>query len=135
MEGIRWETRNEMVRSGQMNEVKGNEMNPLARLRASIVVLSLPYQLQKMKYPSFVDVPFEVIDDFEKQILLLPAIIESGVLSHRCVASIVRIHNLIGMVARMPGYENLDESQFGADEEWEKVRMLASETLVLFPEE
>jgi hypothetical protein len=123
------------VLQNYLRDILRGEMDLLDRLRASIVVLSLPYQLQKNEYPSFVDVPFEVIDDFEKQILLLPAIIDSGVLSHYCVASIVRIHNLIGMVARMPGYENLDESQFEADEEWEKVRILASETLVLFPGE
>ena len=101
------------------------------KLIESLSVLSLSYSDQKIRFPSFVDVPFEILDDFDNAFLSLPALIENGKFTKQEIAYIVRLHNLINITASNPLLKNLEPEQFDASQEWNMIRDLAKKTLEL----
>lgn len=63
----------------------------------SIKFLALPASGQKELLPSYVDVPFEVLDSFENAFLLLPQLVERSFFSNTALASILRLHTMVRM--------------------------------------
>ncbi len=100
----------------------------------SLRTLSLPFDEQVKCFPAFVDVPFEVLDDFDNAIILSPKVIESGKLDYHVIADLIRLHNLIEFTARNPAFKDLEEKQFSEADEWNRVRKLAKELLLLMGE-
>ena len=100
----------------------------------SIKLLALPYEEQSEYFPSFVDTPFEILDTFEKAFLLLPQLVEENHFSNNGIASLLRIHNWVTVVCNKPEFKDLDENQFKNHLDWEKLRYLAKEALIVMGE-
>lgn len=107
-------------------------MDAYTKLEESVKLLSLPFSEQKKRFPEFVDIPFEILDSFENQFMVLPDLVESGCLSHQGIANLIRLHNLIGFTSSNQVLKDLDEQQFEFAPEWQKVRKLAGETMIAF---
>jgi hypothetical protein len=95
----------------------------------SVKLLALPFEEQLNYFPEFVEVPFEVIDTFDNALLQLPLLIESGYFEKRCIASLLRLQNLINFTSSQTQFKDLEVEQFKMAEEWNKVRQAAKETL------
>lgn len=104
------------------------------KLTESLKLLSLTFKEQSLCLPDFVDVPFEVIDSYGNAFLLLPQIIEAGLINYPVIANLLRLHNLINFTANRPEFKDLEEAQFANSEEWNLVRALSRETLELMEE-
>lgn len=104
------------------------------KLTESLKLLSLTFEEQSQCFQDFVDVPFEVIDDYGNAFLLLPPLIEADFFNYATIANLVRLHNLINFTANRPEFKDLEEDQFANSEEWNIVRRLSRETLQLMGE-
>lgn len=104
------------------------------KIAESLKLLSLPYDEQVQCLPDFVDAPFEVLDTFYNAFLLMPSLIEDEIFTYQAIAEILRLHNLIEMTARNPDLSDLDEVQFSTFEEWNKIREMASEIVLMLGE-
>lgn len=102
------------------------------RIIESLKNLSLPYADQVNLFPKFVDIPFEIVDEFTNACLLLPPLIEEGKLKNIEIANLLRLNNLINLTLANPDFKDLEEEQFSTSLEWNKIRTLAKETLLLF---
>lgn len=100
----------------------------------SLKLFALTYENQVKCFPDFVDVPFEVVDAFDKAFLLLPQVIEEEDLNYRTIANLLRINNNINLIINKPEFKDLDETQFASSEEWDKIRRMAKDTLHLMGE-
>lgn len=104
------------------------------KLIESLKLLSLAFEEQSQCFPDFVDVPFEVIDDYGNAFLLLPSLIEAEFFNYAIIANLVRLHNLITFTANRAEFKDLEENRFANSEEWNVVRRLSRETLQLMRE-
>lgn len=95
----------------------------------TIQVLALPYDQQKVMFPDFVDIPFEIIDDFCNSFSLLPVMVEQEMFSYPQLANILRLYNNVEWSSRRLELQDLDEKQFETHEDWNFVRKLAGEVL------
>jgi len=100
----------------------------------SIKLLALPFEEQVKYFPEFVEVPFEVIDTFDNAVLQLPLLIELGNFENKCIASLLRLQNLINFTSSNPKFKDLDDEQFRISDEWNKVREMARDTLQIMGE-
>ena len=100
----------------------------------ALKLLSLPYEDQKKYFENFVDIPFEVIDTFDNSFLLLPQLIEGDKFSLLAVASLIRLHNMINFATKNPHLKDLSEDQFSSAQEWNQIRELSKQTLLLIGE-
>jgi len=89
----------------------------------SLDFVSKSYDEQVSALPSFVDVPEEVVSDFENAFLLLPQLIEAQYFSFEAVASIIRLFNWVQWSIRNVGLDDLE--LFKSSDEWNKVRELS----------
>lgn len=94
----------------------------------SLKLLAASLEQQKDYLPEFADVPDDVTSSLENAFLLLPQLIDSGKFSNASIASFLRLYNKVQWCLR-----NIDLDDF-ANEEWNKVRGLAKETLQLIGE-
>lgn len=83
----------------------------------SIIVLSLKYEDQKNNLPDYVDLPFEVIDDFDKAFCLFPELIENNLFSLKSIADIIRLKNQIEFNLTKPVFFELDDIKFKEHED------------------
>src|SRR5688500_8460327 len=95
----------------------------------SLKLMSLPYEEQKLYFPDFVEIPFEVLDTFDNAFLLMPKLIENGLFSNKGIAWVLRLHNTINLLASNPNFKDLEEGQFRDNEEWDKIREFSKEVL------
>lgn len=100
------------------------------RIVESLKLLSMPFSEQQVYFPTFVDVPFEVIDTFYNAILQLPNLIEGGIFNNNTVASLLRLQNLIDFISSNPKFKDLDYEQFETADEWNTVREMARNILL-----
>lgn len=100
----------------------------------SILVLSLSYEDQKKSFPDFVDLPFEVIDDFDKTFNLLPELIENNKLSLKAIADIIRLKNNLEFTLSKPIFLELDDIKFKEHEDWNRIRDLSRNVLNIIRE-
>lgn len=101
----------------------------------SLKLLALPFEDQKKCFPEFVDVPFEVLDTFDKVFYILPDIVENQKLKFNSIANLIRLKNLIDFTSSNPKLRDLDVEQFSKSEEWEKIRSFAKEIISELGEE
>ena len=97
------------------------------KINESIKLLSLPYEEQKGKFPSFVDVPFEILDTFDNSFLIFPNLVENGMFTYKVIAMILRLHNIINFTISNPNFKDLEVEQFSNHVEWDRIRNLAGE--------
>lgn len=100
----------------------------------SVKLLALPYEQQKTYFPEFSDIPFEILDTYDKAFSLLPSLVEEDRFSNAGIAGLLRLHILIDLTAGIPDLADLGETQFRDRPEWNKIRVLAKETLGLIGE-
>ena len=84
--------------------------------------------------PDFVDVPLEVLDDFDDALFFLPDLIEEKKLDYAVIANILRLHRLILFASSRPELKDLDEDTFSTAVEWNNIREKSKEILVLMGE-
>ncbi len=101
----------------------------------SIKLLALPYSEQIICFPDFVDVPFEVLDTFGNNFLVLPQLIENHCFSYQGIAWLLRLNNLINMLVNDIELKNLEEEQFKNHPKWKSLRLMARDTLIELGEE
>jgi hypothetical protein len=65
---------------------------------------------------------------------LLPSLIENYEINKMALVSIIRLHNRINFIGSKPDYKELNEEQFIESSEWNLIRELAKETLLLLKE-
>ena len=104
------------------------------KITESLRLLSLPFEEQIKCFPNFVEVPFEVLDTFNKAFLLSPTLIELGKFNNSIIANLLRLHNLINLTLNNPNFKDLEDEQFSKSSEWNKVRELSKEILQLMGE-
>lgn len=83
-----------------------------SKIIESLKLLALPYKKQKEYFPSFVDIPFEILDTFSNSILPLPTLIEEEFFSFKEIAYLLRVKNLITIIVENPSFEDLGEAYF-----------------------
>ena len=102
------------------------------KIRESLKLLSLTFNEQKQFFPTFVDMPFEVLDTYEKAFLLLPQVVESKkISSYSVIANLLRIHFAINMIFNHPNYDEFDDEKLTTITDWNRVRELSIQTLQL----
>lgn len=94
----------------------------------SLKLLAASLEQQEQYLPVFADVPDDVTSSFESAFLLLPQLIDSNKLSYSSIASILRLYNKMQWCLRNIPLENFE------NEEWNKLRELAKQTLRLMDE-
>ena len=96
-------------------------------------LLALPAEEQIRVLPDFVDVPFECIDDFENGYLLVPQIVEAGLLSEAALAAVNVCHQHLEVhIFNDPNYD--EPSAFSSGEAWQTARRLADAALAAMGE-
>lgn len=93
----------------------------------SLRLLSSFYEDQKSCLPDFVNPKDEVAAAFGDAFLLLPQLIEEGLLSQNAIASIIRCFNWMELANRNEDIADLES--FKNHESWQKVRELAAKAL------
>lgn len=96
---------------------------------AALKYLALEYAEQVEYQPNFVDVPFEILDTYEKAFVLLPQIIDANKVECKAISNLLRIHNLIGGQLAHPEFDTRDEIELCNSREWNLIRGLAKESL------
>ncbi len=91
----------------------------------SLKLLAMPLQSQKDFLNDFVDVPDDVISNFENAFLVLPILIENDKFTNNFIASVLRLNNKIKWCLRNIELDDFENS------EWNKVRIMSNETLKL----
>lgn len=100
----------------------------------SLKLLALDYPDQEKHFPSFVDVPFEILDTFEKAFVLLPQVLEADRVACKVVPSLLRIHNLIAGELCHPDFSTLEAVELCNSTKWDTIRKIAKECLNLMGE-
>lgn len=95
----------------------------------SLKLLSASYEEQRKSLPEFADVPDDVTSSFENAFLLLPQLIEEGRFSNEGIASLLRVFNKMEWCLR-----NIELDDF-SNSEWNKLRELSKQTLILLDED
>jgi hypothetical protein len=98
------------------------------RVLESLKLLSASEEQQEEYLPEFADIPDDVTSSFENAFLLLPQLIDNNSFSNSSLASILRLYNKMQWCLRNVGLDDF------SNEEWNKVRRLARETLHLIGE-
>jgi hypothetical protein len=99
------------------------------KLIESLKLLSLNFNEQKKYFPEFVDVPFEILDTFEKAFMLLPQLMELNKITCKVIPNLLRLHNLINIELRNPNFDSIESEKLCNSEEWDKIRKIARDTL------
>jgi len=99
------------------------------KLIASLKLISLNFNEQREYFPEFVDVPFEILDTFEKAFMLLPQLVELNIITYKAIPNLLRLHNLVNMELKSVDFETLEAEKLCNSEEWNKIRELSKETL------
>ena len=94
----------------------------------SLLLLASSYEQQQSYLPDFVIVQDEVVGTFYDAFLLLPEIIEAGLLEKSSIASILRCFNWIDVAIRNEDTSNTES--FKSHDIWHKVRHLADQALI-----
>lgn len=118
------------------NSLTPDQLSGYERLLTdSLKQMAMSFEEQRGFLPVFVDVPFEVVDDYEHAFRLLPALIEAGYFSREAIAAMIRLSNYIQhFIVGHPRYLELKYEDFPQFEEWHMGRILAKETLQLLEE-
>ncbi len=111
-----------------------DEQRYYKKIVESLKLLSLPFNEQKKYFPVFVDVPFEILDTFDKAFLLLPKVIEARKVKYDAIANLLRLHHLINSVVNNSDFQHMMEEQINEYKEWIKIRELAKEILQIMKE-
>lgn len=103
----------------------------LSVLKNGLLHLSKKYDEQIKLYPKFVDVFDEVLSDFEDGFILLPSLINAGILKDELVTIIKKCNNLISL--NLGNEDLLSDESFEFSNSWNEVRLCAKKALELFP--
>ncbi len=90
----------------------------------SLKLLASPFPQQVNALPEFVDVPFEVLDNFMNSFLLMPQLIENGFINNSATAAIIRCYN-ISFMTLLGNEEIMSLTALEKDDKWERARSLA----------
>jgi len=99
------------------------------KLIASLNLISLNFNEQREYFPKFVDVPFEILDTFEKAFMLLPELLELNLITYKAIPDLLRLHNLVNLELRNNDFETLEAEKLCNSREWNKIRELSKEIL------
>ena len=99
----------------------------------SLRLLASSFENQVEYLPDYVDVKDEVINTFCDAFLLLPQLIENGLLNKEAIASVLRCFNWMNMIVLNDSTSDLES--FKNHESWGKVRILAAKALDEMEEE
>lgn len=99
------------------------------KLIASLNLISLNFNEQRAYFPKFVDVPFEILDTFEKAFMLLPELLELNLITYKPIPDLLRLHNLVNLELRNNNFETLEAEKLCNSREWNKIRELSKEIL------
>lgn len=110
---------------------KSSDIEEYRRLIEVLKLLAIPYDEQKMYFPNFVDLPFELSDTYHNAFLLLPSLIENNFfISNNIIANLIRLENMLNSILNNPSFYNLDEKSFLENSEWNNIRQLSREILL-----
>lgn len=98
-------------------------------LKNGLLNLSKSYHEQVKFYPKFVDVFDEVLSDFEDGFILLPLLIDKGIVKEKTVSIIKICDDLINY--NLKNDDLLSDESFEFSNSWNEVRMYAKKVLEL----
>lgn len=98
-------------------------------LKNGLLNLSKNYSDQVKLYPKFVDVFDEILGDFEDGFILLPTLINEGIIKEDTVSMIKICDNLIKL--NLKNDDLLSDESFEFSNSWNEVRIYAKKALEL----
>lgn len=104
------------------------------KLIESLKLLSLNFNDQQQYFPEFADIPFEILDTYEKAFCLLPQLIEANVIKCYALPNLLRLHNLINIELQNSNFDTLEVNNLYNSSEWIQITKLSKEILTLMNE-
>lgn len=104
--------------------------NHQIRLIASLQLLAQDYEKQKKLFPKFVDIPFEILDTFEKSFQMLPILLENKIMDCEVVPSILNLHNLVNLELKNPNFDLEEAEVLCNSKSWQNLRLMAKNILI-----
>ncbi|WP_333662228.1 hypothetical protein [Chishuiella changwenlii] len=104
------------------------------KITESLKLILLTFEEHKKCLPTFVDIPFEVLDTFENAFYLLPQLLEASKIYCVVIPNLLRIHNLINLNIYNNDFDSISYDELYNSEEWCTMKKLAKEALITLNE-